>query len=292
MKLPNPFKPWYLYRPSQLARRLWRAAFPPDDPIQVVRLPWGCLIEIDTRETIGRSIWKAGVYELPIAEVLYRLADPNALAIDGGANIGAMTGLLATCSAEVWAFEPHPFLVERLRRNVAQFAQLPGFSTCRVFDSALSDRTGQARLHLPAIFATNQGSARIDNQGEIVVRTVALDEILADREVGVLKLDVEGHELAVLQGATKALQAGRIRHIVFEDHLQAASPVLELLRTAGYTLFRICWRLHGVRLASPDQPGKADETPNFLASRTPDVVEKILQKPRGWLCLRHRRSSR
>ena len=144
MKLPNPFKPWFVYRPRQLFRRVVRAIRPPADPVQLVGLPWGCTIEVDVRETIGRSIWTAGVHDLAVVEVLYRLADPALLAIDAGANIGAMTGVLAARAGEVWAFEPHPVVYVRLVANAGRFAGLHGFAPCQVFQVALSDTDGES----------------------------------------------------------------------------------------------------------------------------------------------------
>lgn len=285
MRLPNPIKPWYVYRPSQLVRRLRRAVFPPDDPVQVVPLPWGCDIEVDIRETIGRSIWTAGLYELATAEVLWRLADRAALAADVGANIGAFTGLLAGRVAEVWAFEPHPTLAARLRRNVGRLAGQPGFAPCIVHEVALSDRSGEAGLGVPAGFAANHGLAHLDDRGPIRVQTARLDDLLGDRVVGLLKLDVEGYEEAVLRGAVAALAEGRVHHIVFEDHVGPTSATSQLLRNHGYALYRIDWRLGGPRLAPPESPARPDEPPNYLATRDPELTETRC-RPRGWHCLR------
>ena len=286
MKFPNPFKPWFVYRPSQLVRRVVRATFPPRNPVQLVELPWGCPIEIDVRETIGRSIWSTGVYDLAVVEVLSRLADRRLLSVDAGANIGAMTGALAVRSGEVWAFEPHPEIYRRLVNNVGRFTGLPGFAPCRVFDLALSDHDGVAALDVPVGFDVNQGLARVADDGSIPVRTATLDSLLDGREVGVLKADVEGHELCLFRGATEALRAGRIAHIVFEDHGGADSPVAGFLREFGYTLFEIGWRLRGPVLG-PLGSGthRPYEAPSYLATRHPQLaIDRC--RTGGWQCLR------
>lgn len=285
VRLPNPFKPWFVYRPGQLLRRAVRAVFPPRDPVRVVVLPWGCGIEIDVRETIGRSIWTAGVYDLAVVEILLRLADPKLLAVDAGANIGAMTGALAARAGEVWAFEPHPDVHRRLVANVARFAGLSGFAPCRVFDSALSDTDGEGRLEVPDGFGENQGLARLAPTGGVPIRTVRLDTLLGDRDLGVLKVDVEGHELNVLRGTAAALAAGRVRHVVFEDHVGAHSPVRDFLREHGYSLYRIGWRLSGPVLGPVDVGGRRYEAPSYLATRDPAGAEARC-RTRGWAALR------
>ena len=289
MRLPNPLKPWFLYRPGQLLRRVARALRPPADPIQVVTLPWGCELEIDTRETIGRSVWTAGVHDLAVVEVLVRLADPALLAIDAGANIGAMTGALASRAGEVWAFEPHPDVFRSLEANIRRFAGLPGFAPTRAFDLALSDSDGEARLESPEGFADNRGLGRLAEGGGIPVRTARLDRFLGAREVGVMKVDVEGHELAVLSGAADALAAGRVRHVVFEDHRGPDSPVCRFLKELGFEAFGIGWRLRGPLLLPADGSGssRSYEAPSYLATRQPDQALEAC-RPRGWVCLRRR----
>jgi FkbM family methyltransferase len=236
----------------------------------VVALPWGCPIEVDVRETIGRSIWTTGIYDLSVTEALVRLADRGSLAVDAGANIGAMTGALASRAAEVWAFEPHREVFQQLSGNVARFADRPGFARCQLFNIALSDTDGEARLEIPTDFDGNHGLARLSAEGGTTVRTVRLDSMLNGREIGVLKVDVEGHELNVFHGASDSLAAGRVRHIVFEDHLGPDSPVCVFLMGQGYEIFRIGWRLSGLVLAPPGTEGRGYEAPSYLATRDPE----------------------
>ncbi len=286
MRVPNPLKPWFLFRPGQLVRRVARALFPPADPVQVVDLPWGCSIEVDTRETVGRSIWTAGVHDLAVVEVLMRLADPHQLVLDVGANIGAMTGALARRAGEVWAFEPHPVVYPRLAGNVARFAGRAGFAPCRVFDVALSDTDGEAGMETPPEFGHNNGIGRISAGASAVrVRTARLDTVLAGRAVGVMKLDVEGHELAVLMGAASALGGGRVDHVLFEDHGGPDGHVGRYLAGLGFALFGVGWRMTGPVLATAAGVHHRYEAPNYLATRDPAGAAARCQ-PRGWQALR------
>lgn len=291
MTLPNVLKPWYVYRPGQIVRRVARTIRPAADPVQIVELPWGCPIEIDIRETVGRSIWTTGVYDLAVAEVLFRLTDPAALALDVGANIGALTGLLASRAAEVWAFEPHPVVHGRLAANVARFAGRPGFAPCRVFDLAVSDADGTAGLAIPAGFEANQGLAQVSTEpaaDQIPIRTARLDDLLGDRRVGLMKMDVEGHEPAVLRGAARALADGRITHVVFEDHVGADSPVYRHLAESGYSIFALGWRMTGPRLTPAEvRAHRSYEAASYLATRDPAAATTRC-RPGGWQCFSRR----
>ena len=118
----------YLFRPSQILRRIrraWNQA--PACPVDVV-LPWGLKMTVDPGETIGRTIWNSGIHDLPVCEVLYRLAGPGETAVDAGANIGLMTGLLAGrlgAGGRVYSFEAHPAVYEKLCRHAALWKAQP-----------------------------------------------------------------------------------------------------------------------------------------------------------------------
>jgi FkbM family methyltransferase len=283
--VPNPLKPWYVYRPSQLIRRLIRCAAIPHRPIQTVWLPWGCPIQIDIQEAIGRCIWEAGVYDLAVVEVSSRLASAGDLALDVGANIGAMTSALAARAERVWAFEPHPEVYLRLRSNVAAFVKMPGFGACETFELALAAENGSAVLECPDGFKQNSGIARLGVGMGVSVRTSRLDAILGEQLVGVMKLDVEGAELNVLKGAEMALRNGQLINIIFEDHKGQDGPVMEYLQQFGYSLFEISWRLRGPTLAIlGSHSQKKYEAPSYLATRDPNRALTAC-RPAGWCCL-------
>jgi FkbM family methyltransferase len=285
MPVPDLWKPWFVYRPGQLVRRAVRAVVRPRSPVQTVELPWGCRLTVDTRETIGRSVWHTGVYDLAVVEVLMRLARADELSLDVGANIGAMAGALAARSAEVWAFEPHPDVFARLTANLGWLDGRPGFAPCRAFRLALAAADGTASLECPGGFADNHGLARLADGPGLSVETARLDRLLGGRPVGVLKLDVEGGEAAVLDGAADAVAAGRIRHIVFEDHTGPGGEVIRRLRAAGYAVFEIGWRMRGPVLADPGAGvGRAYQPPNYLATRDRAAAEEACRRP-GWECL-------
>ena len=71
--------------------------------------------------------------------------------------------------------------------------------------------------------------------GSFEVPTDTLDGLTgADGQIDLLKLDVEGHEAAVLHGATGLLGRGAVRDIIFEEHAPYPSPTTRLLEGQGY----------------------------------------------------------
>src|SRR3954447_2477076 len=195
-------KPWYVFRPAQILRRVRLRGGE-----QQVVLPWGAPMVLDSRESVGSSIARTGVHELAVSEVIARLADPGELAVDVGANIGYVTSLLAWRvgpQGKVVAFEPNPPVADRLHRHADDNGT--------VHRPAVSSAAGSSVLVVPEGFDRNQGTATLEAAGEgVAVDTTSLDAELGASSVGVLKIDVEGHEAAVLEGASGLLSQGRVR---------------------------------------------------------------------------------
>jgi FkbM family methyltransferase len=280
------WKPWYVYRPRQLVRRAARSlAAPPE--CATVRLPWGVELAVDPRETIGRALWTTGVYDIAVSELLYRLTPPGAVAVDAGANVGYMTGLLAVRAGPggvVYAFEPHPTVADQLRENAARIARHPSAARVVVCAAALSDAPGEVRLVQPDGFAANHGLGRVgDGPAGIPVEARRLDDAVPEGRIDVLKIDVEGHEPAVLAGAEGLLRGGQVRHVVFEEHGGPDGPTGRRLGAAGYALFQVGWRLGGLVLARPDAPPvcRPYEAPSYLATLDPAGAAAAC-RPGGW----------
>jgi len=178
-------------------------------------------------------------------ELLPFLVDPERQAIDVGANIGRYTLPLSRRAAHVHAFEPHPRLAAVLR------ATFPSRAT--IYEAAASDRNGMTQLHIPLVDGReDQGIASVETGafddtfegsfGSLDVRTLTLDS-LSDCNIGFIKIDVEGHELSVLQGAEKLLARWRPTVLVEveERHSPGAlgrvNAFFDALNYRGFFLF-------------------------------------------------------
>ena len=306
MTLNAVWKPWYIYRPHQLARRLASSIAAPRRGHRLMDVSWGIELWADPTEHVGRSVWTTGVFDLAVSEVLFRLTRPSDVLIDAGANLGYMTLLGAVASGpagRVLAFEPNPHVAKWLKQNIERARQHYEMATVDLHASALGAAAGTATLVLPAASAANDGLAYIADAREgtdiherssdrggaghtIGVPVAKLDDVIGADRVGVMKIDVEGHEHQVLEGAAQALHAHRIRHIVFEDHHGAGSGPMTLLREAGYEIFSIGWSMRGPVLA-PAADGSlatAFEAPSYLATTETRAALDACTAT-GWLTL-------
>jgi FkbM family methyltransferase len=286
-------KPEYFFRPSLLIARFARAV---DRGYRVVTPSWKLSLAVDPAEEIGRALVKMGVYDLPVSEAIWRLLDPGDQAIDAGANIGYMTSIMAAKAGpwgRVIAFEPHPHLFSILEENILRWRKftIGPVTTHRV---ALSNRFGRGTLHAPDGFEHNRGLAslnEVDNSADIPVEVSRLDHYVKNREtVGLLKVDVEGHELQVFQGSDMLLAGRGVRDIVFEEFRDYPTPVTTFLERFGYAVYQLGMTFWGPIMANADArfATKRQWVPrSMLATRHPERARRRLA-PRGWQILRPR----
>ncbi len=179
--------------------------------------------------------------ELAARGVLDAHVDPARNAVDVGANRGILAAALARRSQHVWAYEPDPQMQALLRRYA------PANVTCSAI--ALSDAEGTFDLVTPIWgegASRTHGSLSKSFEGHDVVRTPVqtrpLDSMGHDN-IGFLKIDVEGHELAVLRGAQETLRTQRpaLWVEIERDHQPEGEMDLTfaLLDEAGYRGFFI-----------------------------------------------------
>lgn len=289
--------PYYVFRPTQLIRRrvararAARARDAGETSQWDATSPWGLPLCVDLRDAVGEGIATNGVWDLVVTETVARLLDPGETAVDVGANIGYITGVMAQTvgrSGRVVAFEPHPAVFESLVRHCSEWTRDQDVLPIELVQAALSEsvRTGYLAWHED--FVSNQGGAslsapRVGNSVEVPV--LRLDEAFAEGGVDLVKVDVEGHEYEVLKGGERLLSRQQIRDVIYEDHDLYPTRVSALLEGWGYRVFALRERLLGVRLANAEAPRRRGYDPSFLATAAPDRAERRL-KGLGWRTLR------
>lgn len=155
--------------------------------------------------------YKAYRWGDPYLRLVSLLADRARLSVDIGAHEGDYTYFMRRHSAGCIAYECNPRLAQLLRRRFGRSVDIRS--------DAVSDREGFAELRIPRSPAgENPGRATIEESNPLAgdftgiervrVRTVRLDDAIT-QAVGLIKVDVEGHEMAVLHGAERILERDR-----------------------------------------------------------------------------------
>jgi FkbM family methyltransferase len=176
--------------------------------------------------------WQHRLFEPELAH-LAELVPPGSTAVDVGAWWGPWTYWLARTARQVVTCEPIPELADFIRRVAP--------SNVDVRNVALSDHTGEAVLWVPPGRRGSEGRASLDASvpggRPLRVRTTRLDD-LGLAGVGLIKIDVEGHELRVLEGARQTIAAFRpVLVVEIEQHHQreaTVGDVLERVAEFGY----------------------------------------------------------
>jgi len=177
----------------------------------------------------------------PMATRSFQVAAGDVV-VDVGAHIGRYALRAATKASKVIAVEPDPSNFSLLERNV----RMNGFSNVVLVPHALSSRAGTRALWLAA--SGNTGTSSVDpnassarggarSPGIVPVETLTLDELVESvglTRIDWLKVDVEGHEIAVLQGAKAAL--GITRAMILEVTESTSDACREIIRSAGFDL--------------------------------------------------------
>lgn len=174
----------------------------------------------------------------PELRLLPALCVPGEAAYDIGANSGIYTFWLCRVATGVTAFEPNPKLASLLK---AKFASLIASGRLRVESCALSDGEGAIVLHVPrssALASVEAGAVGAHGEAveAVTVPRVTLDRF-GDHPVGFLKIDVEGHEAAVIGGGLNLI--GRDRPNLLIEAEERHSPgtlarLQALLNPLGY----------------------------------------------------------
>lgn len=172
-------------------------------------------------------------------KLLPYLCSEDKIAVDVGANLGLYVHYFNRLCKGVIAFEPIPALQMHLRRQ---------YPAIQIEGVALSDSPGSAKLRMPTgnfswatIAPTNALEFANRETGLTVIEVpVRVLDSYQLTNVGIIKIDVEGHEDAVLRGATQLLSSSKPNAIIeIEERHNSGSVkrVADLMRELGYDGF-------------------------------------------------------
>jgi FkbM family methyltransferase len=215
----------------------------------------------------ARFYGRYGEVELHLLEFLCR-RDQDA--IDVGANDGCYVHYLRRHARQVIAFEPMPSLARMLRRKFRRGVVVESM--------ALSDTAGAVSLRMPVVdgvvvtgcsTVSSAASATYPAHRAIEVPMDRLDSVYGG-EVGFIKIDVEGHEQAVLDGAIETIRRCRPRMLVEVDERLAPGGLARAkayFRDLGYRGYYVeAGRLEPIERFSTERLQNPANLPDLTAS--------------------------
>lgn len=237
--LPARLRASLYYRVFCPRRRRFASWFE-DAPL---RLAPGVKMRLSPADSFHGEIAFCGIYEADESRAIHALAKkPGGLLVDVGANFGYYTLLwcAANSANRVLAIEASPKNARALRENVAR----NGFSDrVTLLECAVTREKGQLTFDLGSDEETGWGGISSGMEGgTITVPGERLDD-LVDEPVTVLKVDCEGADAWVIEGAAGLLKSGKISHVFFEENvwrqerlgIESASSK-KILQNAGFQI--------------------------------------------------------
>jgi FkbM family methyltransferase len=201
----------------------------------------------ETGDAVARFL-DEGWYEYREQAFVWLYARPDDVFIDCGAHFGlyAVTySVAARAGASVWAIEPNPSTRVILRRNL----RLHGMTSARILPWAVGDCDGDVEFYSSGPTKAAYSGLHLPEPGASAtrVRLISLDQLCSEcgiDSVSFLKLDIEGAEIAALQGARESIAAGRLSVLMVEfteqNLLRSGRTTKDLFAELESLGYRVC----------------------------------------------------
>jgi FkbM family methyltransferase len=196
---------------------------------------------------VGGSLKKYGEFSWAETQVFRQIVKPGMLVVEAGANIGAHTVELARIIArkgELHAFEPQRLVFQNLCANLA----INQIENAFAYQMALGERSGTILvppMNPNTVFNNGGVSLRNADGGESV--PLAMLDMLQLPACHFLKIDVEGMEVEVIQGAVNTIERYRPTMFVENDRPERSRELLSLISELNYDAY---W--HFAHLFNPE----------------------------------------
>ena len=201
---------------------------------------FGAPLHINTRDEIG--LWRANrsaegniIFREEVATLLNLalLLQPGDVFIDVGANVGLYSSVLARYrhlfpASKFIAIEANPETADRLRRSVAG-------AKVEILNIGASDKAAELSFIGGVTSGVFKVASTDQRDGLVKIRCERLDALPLPAGDLVLKIDVEEHELPVLNGAARLFEEQRIKVVYLDGYSSKTIP--DLLRAQGFSLF-------------------------------------------------------
>ena len=186
--------------------------------------------------------------------IIKNFEDMDKVAIDVGVYRGLYTYKLSKHFKKVISFEPNPLIFEDLNKNLKKLS-----NNIEIYNYALSDNDGFAKLKIPnrrtSFFDRNYeeiyklGAATIHKSNNLTdyksfnVKKRKLDNLIDNSiKVGFIKIDVEGHESEVIDGANNIITSNKPVLLVEIEEKHTKKPIIETIhkiKNFGYNCYQL-----------------------------------------------------
>ena len=231
-------------------------------------------VNIDTTFPIEVEM-ATGRYDLKTSAVLEKFITPEDTVLDIGANVGALTLLMASLTPQgrVIAIEPGPSTFARLKANIDLNPTLQ--KTVDIYQLGIAEQPGKLYWQEDA---NVPGNAGLLNSAGVEVKVEALDDFIAQSSVerlDFIKIDVEGMEYEVIKGGLQTI--AKYRPVLYYETLESFrtnrgfdiyNQIFQILQDLGYRQFAIASNTHTIEVQNLDTL----LSPNTLAIPTEKVT--------------------
>ncbi len=213
-------------------------------PYQLVQGRHGWMLCNLNDSYMGQAIAKYGECCELESQFLLNLASRGGMVVEVGANMGIHTVPLAQSLAvqgrKVLAFEPQRVIFQQLCANLA----INGLTNVTALPYACGREAGVVTFEEPDYRQggnfggiSMQASSSPARSSTVLVPCVRVDDVVNVEHVGLLKVDVEGFELKVLEGSVATIQRCRPLLYVENDRVDQSRDLIEWIWAAGYNLW-------------------------------------------------------
>lgn len=169
------------------------------------------------RDVVRNTIINDEVFDNEVYELSKTLIQENSIVIDAGANYGQLSILFSQSKSNVtvYAFEAYKYIYEILLRNVKI-----NNATIKVFNYILGDSSKKDLLisNSKLQSSNNYGSNKVELASDLsegnLVDAVKIDDLEFEKKISFMKIDVQGYDLKVLNGAKKTIQKHKMPIII------------------------------------------------------------------------------
>lgn len=224
----------------------------------------GARLHLDLFEKTQRWIYSQKIFEAGETRFLISKIKEGDVCVDVGANVGYYTMLLAQQTGQtgkVISIEPELGNFKRLMDNKV----LNNFRNIRLYNCAVGQKTGKSVLNINPLnhggnslipFKSYKTGDTVFDKDKVIeeygekalfqpVDVMRLDDILLNEgveKVDVLKIDVEGFELEVLNGAKNLIEARALKYLICEvDNEMIRDRIFSLMLSNGYCAYKVSY---------------------------------------------------